>query len=283
MSSLVTNEKQVLEKLFQMRSGYVLNFSDRTMSEFFKDSLDVDIYADRFDYGSGSKANRMRGFWNVAEDELIGRSVADLVDYIENEVLLENLDAADFPEKLLHRARQISKRLTGKNEEATAGEQMTEQQFIGQRFGDMSLASLKLDQSLEKVIAQRVREIEACLSAEAPLSVIFLCGSALEGILQGIASQNPASFNQASSAPKKDGKVLLFRAWSLANLIDVAHGLSILGEDVKKFSHALLDFRNYIHPVEQLHSGFEPHSHTAKVSWQVLQAAAYEVGKFQSR
>ena len=36
MANLTTLEKQVLEKIFQMNGGYVLNFSDRTMGEFFR-------------------------------------------------------------------------------------------------------------------------------------------------------------------------------------------------------------------------------------------------------
>ncbi|MCY4317652.1 MAG: hypothetical protein OXE76_00405, partial [Alphaproteobacteria bacterium] len=43
--------------------------------------------------------------------------------------------------------------------------------------------------------------------------------------------------------------------------------------DVKKFSHGLRDFRNYIHPYEQMVSGFTPDEHTAKVCFQVLRAA----------
>lgn len=33
-----------IEKLFQMGSGYVLNFSDRTMGEFFRDDVRLNIY-----------------------------------------------------------------------------------------------------------------------------------------------------------------------------------------------------------------------------------------------
>ena len=33
------------------------------------------------------------------------------------------------------------------------------------------------------------------------------------------------------------------------------------------------DFRNYIHPRQQLSQNFNPDMHTAKISWQVLQAA----------
>ena len=39
MANLTTLDKQILEKLFQMGGGYVLNFSDRTMGEFFREEI----------------------------------------------------------------------------------------------------------------------------------------------------------------------------------------------------------------------------------------------------
>ncbi len=71
MARLSTNEKQVLEKLFQMGGGYVLNFSDRTIGEFFHDDVGINIYNERYNYASGSKANRMRGFWQVGNDSQV--------------------------------------------------------------------------------------------------------------------------------------------------------------------------------------------------------------------
>ena len=63
-----------------------------------------------------------------------------------------------------------------------------------------------------------------------------------------------------------------FHEWSLAQLIDVACEVGMLKPDIKKFSHGLRDFRNYIHPYEQVVSGFAPDEHTAKVCLQVLKA-----------
>ena len=48
MANLTTFEKQILEKIFQMNGGYVLNFSDRTMGEFFRDAIGVDIYTEEY-------------------------------------------------------------------------------------------------------------------------------------------------------------------------------------------------------------------------------------------
>ena len=64
-----------------------------------------------------------------------------------------------------------------------------------------------------------------------------------------------------------------FPDWKLAELIDVACELGYLRLDVKKFSHTLRDFRNYIHPYEQMSSGFSPDKHTAEICLQVLRAA----------
>ncbi len=69
MSSLTHIEKQKLERELGMESGYVLAFSNRTFEEFFREVVGVQIYDSRFDLGSGSKANRMRAFWQVAIDE----------------------------------------------------------------------------------------------------------------------------------------------------------------------------------------------------------------------
>jgi hypothetical protein len=82
MSSLTITDKQILEKLFQMGSGSVINFSDRTFEEFFRDDVHIEIYDDKFKYGTGSKANRMRGFWQVADDLLVGESIEKLLTYI---------------------------------------------------------------------------------------------------------------------------------------------------------------------------------------------------------
>lgn len=114
MANLTTNEKQILEKLFQMETGYVLNFSDRTMREFFRDDVGVDIYAEKFNYASGSKANRMRGFWLKADDKLVGKSIAKLIEYIETQILIDGLGRKDFPPERIKAAKRITEELLGK-------------------------------------------------------------------------------------------------------------------------------------------------------------------------
>jgi Abortive infection C-terminus len=81
MSDLTSSEKRKLERLFGMGSGYVLDFSNRTFSEFVEESTRRDIYDARYEYGSGSKANRLRGFWSAEGNNLVGKLVGDLIEY----------------------------------------------------------------------------------------------------------------------------------------------------------------------------------------------------------
>ena len=60
MANLSTTDKQILEKLFQMAGGYILNFTNQTFSEFFRDDLRIEIYNSKYNYASCSKANLMR-------------------------------------------------------------------------------------------------------------------------------------------------------------------------------------------------------------------------------
>lgn len=164
--------------------------------------------------------------------------------------------------------------------ESTSSSVISEEEFLKRDFQEIPLESVGLDGGITEIIKLRVDEIEKCLTAEAPLSIIFLAGSTLEGVLLGIALKYPKEFNFSRSSPKyKDGKVKQFQDWTLNNFIDVAHEVGLLAEDVKKYSHTLRDFRNYIHPYEQMSSGFNPDKHTAKISWQVLKAALFQLSR----
>lgn len=159
-----------------------------------------------------------------------------------------------------------------------------EDDFLKRDFSDVHFDGLGLEPSVLIVLEQRVKEIEKCYSAGSPLAVILLAGSTLEGVLLGIATCHPRAFNSASAAPKDaSGKVRAFQAWSLNSFIDVSRELQLIEHDTHKFSHALRDFRNYIHPFEQLASGFSPREHTAKICLQVLKAASHDLRQNVSR
>ncbi len=96
-----------------MNGGYVLNFSDRTMGEFFRDDVGIDIYNKKYMYGSGSKANRIRGLWLKEDDKIVGKTILKLIDYIENQILIDNLVRDNFPNERMNAVKKIAGKLLG--------------------------------------------------------------------------------------------------------------------------------------------------------------------------
>lgn len=151
--------------------------------------------------------------------------------------------------------------------------------FLKKSF-EVNIASLGLPLNINDIIDKRLKEVEICVKNEATLSAVIMIGSIMEGILLGIASLYPRQFNQAQSAPKdKNGAVKKLPEWTLNNYIDVATEIGFLKQDVKKFSHAVRDFRNYIHPYSQMATQFFPDKQTAIICFQVLKAAINQIGE----
>jgi len=64
-----------------MSSGYVLDFTNRTFAEFVLDSTRRDIYDSRYDSASGSKAHRLRAFWQKEDNRLVAKLMGDMLNY----------------------------------------------------------------------------------------------------------------------------------------------------------------------------------------------------------
>jgi hypothetical protein len=271
MSTLTVTDRAYLEKFLDMSGGYVLRYPDNTFSDksfgaFFQRHA-IDIHGPKYQTIGTSKANKLRAFWDSEDDSVVGKVMSGMVDeYVVGcELNRKNVDAA-----LLEKVRGIIIRMNGKPQ--------TADDFLKHEFTIPNVHKLPIEAQVIPVIQSRLDEALKALSASAYLSVIFLCGSVLEAVLLGAAQKEPARFNRASASPKaKDGSVKQFHEWSLAQFIDVACEVDLLKPDVKKFSHGLRDFRNYIHPYEQMQSGFTPDEHTAKLCFQVLKAALASV------
>jgi len=272
MSTLTEVEKRYLEKILGMESGYVLDYNDMAFGQLFS-RHGVDIHGAKYQIYGTSKAKKMRAFWEREPDVLVGRVVSELLDVYEANCKLngKKVDAA-----VLKESRSIVGRLSGRPQPTPSSS--ADDDFLSQEFSVPKLEKLPIEASAVPIIEGRLAEARKALVAGAYLSVIFLCGSVLEAVLLGAAQHEPARFNKAAASPKsKEGKVKQFPNWTLAEFIDVACEVGLLKPDVKKFSHGLRDFRNYIHPYEQMVSGFTPDEHTAKLCFQALKAALASV------
>ncbi len=81
MSDLSSIERLKFEALFDMESGYVLDFSNNTFSVFTIENVSIDIFDSKYEYGSSSKANRLRKFWQEESNEVVGKLLSALLDY----------------------------------------------------------------------------------------------------------------------------------------------------------------------------------------------------------
>ncbi|VWC29491.1 hypothetical protein [Burkholderia diffusa] len=82
MATLSSIEQRKLERLLGMGLGYVLDFSDRTFSLFFEEHTSIDINDAKYraNRSSGSKANRMRGFWTIEPDHIVAKVLLAMIE-----------------------------------------------------------------------------------------------------------------------------------------------------------------------------------------------------------
>lgn len=282
MANLKQTDKLILERQFGMEGGYVLDFSNQLFQQYIFDVCKLDIYDSKYSALGDSKAKRLRMFWQLEADRTVGILINELLAYWQTYKKLHGSNITKEEAEIFNDCLRIANRLRGvvKSEQKSSSETAKEE-FLNKEFKNISIEKLPIDGAVQEIIADRLDEIQKTIKSECALSAVILCGSVLEGILLGMATSNMKDFNQSIASPKnkETGKVLPFQEWTLSNFIDVSYDIGLLGLDVKKFSHVLRDFRNYIHPYMQMSSRFSPDIDTAKISWQVLQAAISDLIK----
>lgn len=251
-----------LEQLFGMSSGYVLDFSNASFAAFVETCLGFDPY-DRY---SGSKAVILRQIWLNEPLEKVAKLNIDLLEHWHLGRLAANQELTAFEER-------VYADLVGTFGDLDTSVSSASLEFLARDFGDIDLSLLPKELTTPQVVEARLAEIERCLGAKAPLAVVFLVGSTLEGLLFEVALAHPAAFTADPSAPQVRGQIKQLDTWTLAELIIVARSLGVVGTDVAKHADHVRDFRNYIHPRQQLRENFEPRMVTAEIARQVLMAA----------
>ena len=73
----------ILDNVFGMEGGVVLDFSNRTFAEFFHEELGVDIYDSRWEAQGGSKAKRLRYYLRRADRQTALDTLNALWEYRE--------------------------------------------------------------------------------------------------------------------------------------------------------------------------------------------------------
>ena len=67
MARLTSRETKILDGIFQMTDGYVLDFSNQSFNDFIFDAVKVDMDEERFKINGTSKAKRLKTFIEIEE------------------------------------------------------------------------------------------------------------------------------------------------------------------------------------------------------------------------
>ena len=73
MANLKRSEMRLIDEVFAMGSGYVLDYSNLTFSEFFEDEFGINIYQDKYETRGSSKANHLRAFIEAEDGFLVAK------------------------------------------------------------------------------------------------------------------------------------------------------------------------------------------------------------------
>ena len=149
MAGLRSHEKVIFERLFD-RDGWVLNFTNRTFAEFFREYR-IDIEDQKYQFNGPSKMKRLRAFWEIEPDFLVGTVLEGLLNYAcaVEDVNLENHA----------KAVEIICRLKG-DKNYSPKEANSENDFLSQNFPTIDWVKLQIDVQLQQVLQQRIEEIE---------------------------------------------------------------------------------------------------------------------------
>jgi len=76
-------DMRLIDDLFEMRGGYVLNFNNKTFAEFFDEELDINIDDPLYDMEGTSKAKRLRYFLKINIPQVRIKTLLALWEYRE--------------------------------------------------------------------------------------------------------------------------------------------------------------------------------------------------------
>ena len=105
----------IIDRVFEMEGGYVLDFSNQTFAEFFHDEFDVDIDSPRWTAQGGSKAKRLRYYLRRADRQTALETLNALWEYREVSSATADYRALDDAVRAAY--FRIVKRLEGKSPE----------------------------------------------------------------------------------------------------------------------------------------------------------------------
>ena len=123
------------------------------------------------------------------------------------------------------------------------------------------------DSEILNIIERDYEEIQRAIIAQCYKSVIILAGSLIEAILTDTLIQNEKVSLGAKEAPRKKPDI---KEWNLNECIKVAVGEEMVSKGVEKLSHSVREYRNLVHPGNEIINKLKFGAEEAKIALEVL-------------
>jgi hypothetical protein len=118
MANIRSLDMKLVDDLFEMGGGYVLDFSDRTMASFFAEELNADIEDPAYREQGTSKAKRLRCYLNKVDLATSVKTLKALWDY--REVTRKDGGREEWVNNAEARFLSLLTRMQGKSDQAAS-------------------------------------------------------------------------------------------------------------------------------------------------------------------
>lgn len=220
MADLTYIELTNIEKLLGMKSGYVLDFSNRTFQEFVGNATGLDIEDEKYDFSSNSKANRLRQFIRVESNYTFGKLLSALCDYWESKVKTREINP-EGNEYLHKECQKIAEKL--------------KQESVVE---NINVIQPNVDDNDFKLLAKLIRE---SIEKNEPEAALDRLHTFTFRYLRELCDKHQIEYQKSESLNAIFGKYVKF-------LVDNKHIESIMAEKILKYSinvfEAFNDIRN---------------------------------------
>ena len=122
MAQMTYIEKDYFERLFDMETGYVLDFTNYTYQRFVADTINIDVYKK---YHNLSKAKILRAIMDDCDNVTVGKLLLGLMQYMQARELV-----TDEKKEIFQKCTEIGYRLIGKKVSAKTVDTVPESQKI---------------------------------------------------------------------------------------------------------------------------------------------------------
>lgn len=128
------------------------------------------------------------------------------------------------------------------------------------------LSQLVQNRKAVELLLARAAETEICEGNGAYVFAVIGIGSFIEGLLYSVLIERDVELRDHGVA-RANGRRQPMSRVSLNELIDIAHGKGWVQVDARDFLNTVRDYRNFVHPRQQLERELTPDRDTVMMCW----------------